>query len=124
MQTADLILIVNQQLDETHNDDEIIRYFNLCLMDLSSIRTAFDEEPFQMLTDRNSVPELESHFRDLLIDYAISQLQFKEEDYDERPDRINRYLQRKREYLQFLSRQTTAQPITDVYGISEVEDNG
>jgi len=113
MNTTDLIDIVNKQMDESFPDNEIIPLFNMCLMDLSPLRDA----PFTLLVDRHSEPELESFFRDMLVYYAIGHLQFKEEDYDERPDRLNRYYQRKQEYKSYLTKQAGPHEIEDVYGV-------
>lgn len=103
-------------MDESFMHTDIIPLFNLCLMELSSVRLKFGLQPFTELVDQTSETELEEYFHDMLIDYAIGKLQFQEEDYDERPDRMNRFNIRKQEYIRYLSSKTTPQAITDVYG--------
>lgn len=66
-------------------------YYYRKLQHLSSIDTA-------------AVPEIEEPFHDLLILYALGQLQFTEEDYDDRPDSMIRYQQRKAEYANYMLR--------------------
>src|SRR5690625_149188 len=100
--------LVNEQLEEEYDDEEIIPLFNLCLMDLTPLRLSFGLEAFSMLGNRESETELEPYFRDMLIDFAIGQKQFTEEDYDERPDRMNKYLHRKEEYRRELARTSRA----------------
>lgn len=116
MKTVELITLVNQQMDDSFLATNIIPLFNLCLMELSAARTAYGNEPFKMLVDQNSETELEEMFHDLLVEYAIGKLQFQEEDYDERPDRMNQFYQRKQEYIRYLARQTIPHDIDDIYG--------
>lgn len=47
-------------------------------------------------------PELEEPFRDLLVLYTLGQLQWKAEDYEFRPDALERYYIRKQEYKRFV----------------------
>jgi len=54
--------------------------------------------------DTNAVPEIDEPFHDLLILYALGQIQFAEEDYDDRPDSMTRYQQRKAEYASYMMR--------------------
>ncbi|MFE1630386.1 hypothetical protein ACFLFF_26975 [Brevibacillus reuszeri] len=54
--------------------------------------------------DTTAVPEIDEPFHDLLILYALGQLQFTEEDYDDRPDSMARYEARKREYANYMTR--------------------
>lgn len=57
------------------------------------------------LANPDDVPEIEEEFHDLLILYAIGHLQFTEEDYDDRPDLLNRYQQRKNEFASYVAQQ-------------------
>lgn len=53
-------------------------------------------------TDTTAEPEIDEPFHDLLILYAIGQLQFTEEDYEDRPDSMQRYYARKAEYANYM----------------------
>ncbi len=51
----------------------------------------------------DDIPEIEEPFHDLYVHFAIGQLQFKDEDYEYRPDALTRYYARKDEYQAYLS---------------------
>ncbi|MBH0328264.1 hypothetical protein ABH14_00360 [Brevibacillus brevis] len=53
-------------------------------------------------TNTAAEPEIDEPFHDLLILYAVGQLQFTEEDYDDRPDFMQRYYARKVEYSNYV----------------------
>lgn len=46
----------------------------------------------------NDVPQIEEAYHDLFVYYAIGHLQFKEEDYEDRSDIMQKYYARKEEY--------------------------
>lgn len=54
-------------------------------------------------TNIDEEPEIEKEYHDLLIFFAIGNMQFKEEDYDDRPDMLQRYALRKAEYEKFIN---------------------
>lgn len=60
-------------------------------------------------TNLDAVPEIEEAFHDLFILYAVGQIQFTEEDYDDRPDALSRYYQRKDEYQAYVNKKNMGQ---------------
>jgi hypothetical protein len=56
------------------------------------------------LNNPEDEPEIDEEFHDLYILYAVGQLQFTEEEYDDRPDAMMRYEQRKREFSAHINR--------------------
>lgn len=56
------------------------------------------------LTVLDDEPEIPSEFHDLYILYAVGHMQFTEEDYDDRPDLLQRYYQRKDELNRYIHR--------------------
>jgi hypothetical protein len=56
------------------------------------------------LQNADDVPDFEEEYHDLLILYALGQIQYHDEDYDDRPDALNRYAQRKLEFQQYRER--------------------
>ncbi|UYX53358.1 hypothetical protein M3Y14_04175 [Bacillus thuringiensis] len=53
------------------------------------------------LKGMDDVPEIDSPYHDLLILYAVGQLQFMDGDYGDRPDSMQRYEQRRQQYAVF-----------------------
>ncbi|MED1948993.1 hypothetical protein [Brevibacillus centrosporus] len=73
-----------------------------------TIEVFYNAKPAYMAaTNLNAVPQIDESFHDLFILYAIGQLQFTEEDYDDRPDTLNRYYARKAEFEAHTNRKTT-----------------
>lgn len=63
------------------------------------------------LSNPDDIPGIETPYHDLFIYYAIGQMQFTEEDYDDRPDMLIRYDMRKQEYEAY-KKQTNLQSHT------------
>jgi hypothetical protein len=59
------------------------------------------------LVNADDVPEVDEPFHDLLILYALGHLQFTEEEYEDRPDALQRYYRRKEEYASYLQRKNS-----------------
>lgn len=68
------------------------------------------------LANTSDIPEIEEPFHDLLILYTIGQMQFEDEDYEDRPDYMTRYQQRKAEYASYVQRKNS-----EPYFITEME---
>lgn len=56
------------------------------------------------LQNPEDVPDFEEEYHDLLILYSLGHIQYHDEDYDDRPDALNRYAQRKLEFQQYRER--------------------
>lgn len=64
--------------------------------------------------DIDNEPDLEPEYHDLLILYAIGKMQFAEEDYDDRPNSLQDYERRKRQYELYRSK---LQETNDTIGV-------
>jgi hypothetical protein len=62
---------------------------------------------YMSTTNLDAVPEIDEAFHDLFILYAVGHMQFTEEDYDDRPDALQRYYNRKAEFEAHTNRKTT-----------------
>jgi hypothetical protein len=75
--------------------------------------TLYYYRKFNHVENADDIPELEDSFHDLLILFCLGNLQFTEEDYDERPDTFLRYNARKEEYQQFISKRDRKGRVTE-----------
>jgi hypothetical protein len=64
------------------------------------------------LQNADDVPDFEEEYHDLLILYALGQIQFHDEDYEDRPDSLGRYAQRKLEFQQYRERKRSKGRVT------------
>lgn len=55
-------------------------------------------------TNMQGVPEIDDQYHDLFIYYARGQMQYTEEDYDDRYDSLQKYQQRKEEFAQYMQK--------------------
>lgn len=56
------------------------------------------------VSSTTDIPEIEEPFHDLFILFALGHLQWMKDDYEFRPDALNRYYQRKEEYRLHIER--------------------
>lgn len=63
--------------------------------------------------EANDIHELEPEFHDLLVFFCLGNLQFTEEDYDERPDSFSRYNARKQEYILYTHKKNRKKRVTE-----------
>ncbi|WP_420973743.1 hypothetical protein [Bacillus thuringiensis] len=74
------------------------------------------------LKGMEDVPEIDSPYHDLLILYAVGQLQFMDGDYADRPDRMQRYQERRQQYAVFREKRKVKRSGVRIKTIHEYRD--
>ena len=74
------------------------------------------------LKGMEDIPEIDSPYHDLLILYAVGQLQFMDGDYADRPDRMQRYEQRRQQYAVFREKRKVKRASVRMKTIHEYRD--
>jgi hypothetical protein len=69
------------------------------------------------VTNGDDIPELEPEFHDLLIYFCLGNMQFYDEDYQDRPDSFLRYENRKKQYSDFINGREKLDYIISTYEV-------